>query len=106
MGGARFKAAGEGAGAKGQGPAAGGDMPDDIDGLRRHHDDPHAPPGPHSLPGAAPPAPDVPMPPPDNLPDAPEAPADVEASPGPDRPPAAPPGSGVGPFTDRAAAPA
>ena len=27
-----------------------GDMPDDIDELRSHHDNPHAPPGPHSLP--------------------------------------------------------
>jgi hypothetical protein len=28
-----------------------GEMPDDIDELRRHHDNPHAPPGPHSLTG-------------------------------------------------------
>ncbi len=36
-------------------------MPDDIDELRRHHDDPHAPPGPHNLPkpDAAPSAPDT-----------------------------------------------
>jgi hypothetical protein len=38
-----------------------GPMPDDIDELRRHHDNPHAPPGPHNLtkPDAAPFAPDT-----------------------------------------------
>jgi hypothetical protein len=37
-----------------------GEMPDDnIEIDRSHHDSEHAPPGPHSLPGAAPPAPDM-----------------------------------------------
>jgi|GEM_PF-2764794 hypothetical protein len=38
-----------------------GDMPDDIDELRSHHDSEHAPPGPHNLPkpDAAPSAPDT-----------------------------------------------
>jgi hypothetical protein len=50
-----------------------GDMPDDIDELRRLHDSPSAPPGPHSLPG------DVPMPAPANATDTSEAPAAVSA---------------------------
>ena len=51
-------AAGKPPAAKVQSSPPAGEMPDDnID--RSHHDSEHAPPGPHSLPGAAPPAPDM-----------------------------------------------
>jgi len=63
-------------------------MPDDIDELRRHHDNPHAPPGPHSLPGAVPSAaPDVSA----NAADASEAPAAVSAPLEPESAPASSP---------------
>src|SRR6267143_1057841 len=35
-------------------PMPAGEMPDDTDELRRRHDDPSAPPGPHVVPGTAP----------------------------------------------------
>jgi hypothetical protein len=59
---AAWEAAGKAPATKAQSSPAAGDMPDDIDELRRHHDNPHAPPGPHNLPksDAAPPAPDMP----------------------------------------------
>jgi hypothetical protein len=72
-----------------------GEMPDDIDELRRHHDNPHAPPGPHSLPGAVPSAaPDVSA----NAADASEAPAAVSAPLEPESAPASsPPQPGANP---------
>ncbi len=54
-------AAGKAPAAKAQSSPPAGEMPDDIDELRSHHDNPHMPPGPHNLPkpDAAPSAPDT-----------------------------------------------
>jgi hypothetical protein len=70
---AAWSKAGQAPAPKTQSSPAGGEMPDDTDDLRRLHDSPSAPPGPHSLPG------DVPMPAPANAADTSEAPAAVSA---------------------------
>jgi hypothetical protein len=76
-------------------PQAG--SPTDID--RSRHDQEHAPPGPHSVPGAAPsaapPAPQEPV-------ERAEPPAAVSASPEPERASALPPGTGIAPSGDNA----
>jgi hypothetical protein len=69
---AAWSKAGQAPAPKTQSSPAAGDTPDDIDELRRRHDSPSAPPGPHSLPY-------VPMPAPANATDTSEAPAAVSA---------------------------
>ncbi len=69
----------------------------DVDELRRHHDDPHAPPGPHSVPrpGAAP-----------DMPQEPVERAEPPAPPEPENASTVPPTNGSRPSGDSAAEPA